>query len=384
MTYRHATIVSCLALMLAFALPTSVNAVLKCPAGVDSAEVAKSWIALQLPIPSITITCTDDADTENKSDDVTKDYVKDLGAYIGGLYKYFVGVIGIIAAVMVFFGGLKWLTAGGNASRVKDAKDTIFAALIAILIAFGSYTLLYTINPKLVVLNPPVLKVADTFLVSFDNFCPTTKVCLRGTNLGNTCTADSSCPRTSADSSYNTDACGLPIELNGKQNLDCGVSFSYKKITSLKTTSDTCVGTYCPGGQVCTNTDNIRKSPTRGKGKCMTPEDRCKQINSAGDPPTDADCVAGDVAGVGACRIGDGLKFCVWLPLLTCPTGYDRASCGECVTAGKECPDVNSKTAVCSSDPILYQYNIDKKTNTFPAVCCKKVGDILCQSSNAR
>ena len=112
MTYRHATIVSCLALMLAFALPTSVNAVLKCPAGVDSAEVAKSWIALQLPIPSITITCTDDADTENKSDDVTKDYVKDLGAYIGGLYKYFVGVIGIIAAVMVFLAGLSGLRPG--------------------------------------------------------------------------------------------------------------------------------------------------------------------------------------------------------------------------------------------------------------------------------
>lgn len=76
-----------------------------------------------------------------------------IGVWFSAIYIFFSGVVGILAAVMVMYGGLKWLTAGGNASRVTDAKDTIYSAIIAIILTLGAYVLLYTINPDLVLLK---------------------------------------------------------------------------------------------------------------------------------------------------------------------------------------------------------------------------------------
>lgn len=73
-----------------------------------------------------------------------------LGEWISAIYVFLSGSMGILAALMVMFGGFKWLTAGGNSSRVSDAKDVIYSAVIALLLTFGAYILLRTINPQLV------------------------------------------------------------------------------------------------------------------------------------------------------------------------------------------------------------------------------------------
>ncbi len=73
-----------------------------------------------------------------------------IGDYVSAIYSFFAGVIGMIAAVMVLFGGFQWMTAGGNAGNVQKAKTTITSSLIAIVLTLGSYLLLYTINPQLV------------------------------------------------------------------------------------------------------------------------------------------------------------------------------------------------------------------------------------------
>lgn len=73
-----------------------------------------------------------------------------LGEYIAALYAFIVGAIGIIATLMVMYGGLRWLTAGGNTSRVQDAKDQIVSAIIGVVLAFSAYLILLTISPKLV------------------------------------------------------------------------------------------------------------------------------------------------------------------------------------------------------------------------------------------
>lgn len=73
-----------------------------------------------------------------------------LGEYIAALYVFVVSAIGILAAVLVFYGGLKWLTAGGDRGRIQDAKEQISAAIIGILLVFAAYLLLLVISPKLV------------------------------------------------------------------------------------------------------------------------------------------------------------------------------------------------------------------------------------------
>lgn len=73
-----------------------------------------------------------------------------LADYIAGVYKYAVSIVSIIAIIMIMVGGLRWLTAGGNASAIGSAKETISGAVIGLILLLGSYTVLYTINPNLV------------------------------------------------------------------------------------------------------------------------------------------------------------------------------------------------------------------------------------------
>lgn len=77
-----------------------------------------------------------------------------VAEYIAGIYKYAIGVVGILAAVVLMIGGLIWLTAGGNQTRIGEAKSYIGASLTGLVIALSSYLILYQINPELVNLRP--------------------------------------------------------------------------------------------------------------------------------------------------------------------------------------------------------------------------------------
>lgn len=72
-----------------------------------------------------------------------------LGQYIAAIYKYAIGIVGILSGIMIVIGGLLWLTAGGAADRVSTAKSFIESSLVGLVIALTSYLLLYAINPKL-------------------------------------------------------------------------------------------------------------------------------------------------------------------------------------------------------------------------------------------
>jgi len=77
-----------------------------------------------------------------------------IGEYIAGIYKYAIGIVGILAAVVLMIGGVIWITAGGNASRIGEAKAWIAASISGLVIALCSYTILYYVNPSLVNFNP--------------------------------------------------------------------------------------------------------------------------------------------------------------------------------------------------------------------------------------
>jgi len=91
------------------------------------------------------------------------DFVKDkthtigeesIGKYIRAIYKYAIGVVGILAAVVLMIGGIVWLTAGGNQTKIGEAKSWIGASLTGLIIALTSYMILYMVNPALVQFRP--------------------------------------------------------------------------------------------------------------------------------------------------------------------------------------------------------------------------------------
>lgn len=115
-------------------------------------DVWSRYTKVSVPIPGVTseLVCLS---TEKKTLNQEVDryyYAKDLGTYLAGFYKFFVGIVGILAAVMILYAGVQWVLAAGNQTRIQGAKNIIFSAVIGIVIAFTSYLLLYLLNPALI------------------------------------------------------------------------------------------------------------------------------------------------------------------------------------------------------------------------------------------
>ncbi|KKS39931.1 MAG: hypothetical protein UV02_C0051G0005 [Candidatus Kuenenbacteria bacterium GW2011_GWA2_42_15] len=56
-----------------------------------------------------------------------------------GVIQSLLGVLGILALIIVLIGGFRWMTAGGNEEKVADARKTLQAAVIGLLIILASY-----------------------------------------------------------------------------------------------------------------------------------------------------------------------------------------------------------------------------------------------------
>jgi hypothetical protein len=58
-------------------------------------------------------------------------------------------IAGALAVIMVIYGSLKYVTSGGDSGNVKSAKDTVFFALIGIVVIVASRTLILFVLGKL-------------------------------------------------------------------------------------------------------------------------------------------------------------------------------------------------------------------------------------------
>ncbi len=330
--------------ILGFALQSHpASAALSCPGKDYNAAQLEKVIRVSVPIPGVTFQCFDSASTETASH-----YIEDMGAYIGGLYKFFSGIIGIIAAGMIFYAGVRWMTAGGNRAHVQSAKETIVTSLVAIALVLGSYLILFTINPKLVNLNPPSIQ---SIVGKEQNFaqCPTSRTCQQGPQEGKNCTQDSDC-----GAGLSAGVCAWDVQIAGNNPVEfvfnggdvspmCGKEYTYTKVGAG---SDTCVGVICDTGQVCApNSRNPSDSVTAGNASCISRKDFCNSISDnlpgidAGNH--DALCQKVSLASEGECRWYEE-KFsddhCQWYPNLRCPSNTRQVNCQEnCVANGVAC-----------------------------------------------
>ncbi len=97
-----------------------------------------------VPIPGVTFT----AATEENGE-VTIPY---LAQYISGIYRLSVGLGAILAAIMIVYGGFRYMLAAA-APEVKEGQNIITDAVIGLVVLLTSFLILKTINPKLVELN---------------------------------------------------------------------------------------------------------------------------------------------------------------------------------------------------------------------------------------
>lgn len=65
----------------------------------------------------------------------------DIKVVIARVIRAVLGVIGSIALLMFFIGGFMWLTAGGNADRIKRAKDILIWSILGLVVIFSAYAI---------------------------------------------------------------------------------------------------------------------------------------------------------------------------------------------------------------------------------------------------
>ncbi len=141
---------------------TSLFAFILFPSFVFAAEVntapntgavlQSDTIQLEIPKPRVNIPGLEFTQIlDKKYDEFGKPYleVPFLGQYIAAVYRYAVAIASIIAIVMIIVGGFELIISGGG-EMVQGAKTRIGNAVTGLVIALGSYVLLYAINPELV------------------------------------------------------------------------------------------------------------------------------------------------------------------------------------------------------------------------------------------
>lgn len=85
--------------------------------------------------------------------------------YLVGAYQLFFGIAGILAVIMIIFGGFQYATTDAIGKK-EDGRAMIQNAIYGLLLALGAYLILYTINPRLldfnININRPSLGIAPT------------------------------------------------------------------------------------------------------------------------------------------------------------------------------------------------------------------------------
>lgn len=83
--------------------------------------------------------------------------VQSPAQYITNIYRFSLGAAAITALAVIIFGAVEYAVSAGNPARISDAKSRIFNALWGLVLLFGAYLILNTINPELVILREPEL-----------------------------------------------------------------------------------------------------------------------------------------------------------------------------------------------------------------------------------
>lgn len=75
---------------------------------------------------------------------------QDLRTTIMLIVNILMGFLGIIAVLIVLFGGFKWMTAQGNEEQVGEAKKMIIAGIVGLAVIFAAYAIASFVIQQLV------------------------------------------------------------------------------------------------------------------------------------------------------------------------------------------------------------------------------------------
>lgn len=77
----------------------------------------------------------------NPSATICQNNAGNVDAFIKNLVRILLWAIGIISVIMIIIGGIRYVMSQGDTSNVQQAKNTILYAVIGLVVALLSYTI---------------------------------------------------------------------------------------------------------------------------------------------------------------------------------------------------------------------------------------------------
>lgn len=72
----------------------------------------------------------------------TKGFAKDLGSVITTLLSFVMGIAALAVFLYLIWGGIQWITSGGEKGKTEEARNKITSAVIGLIVLAASYALL--------------------------------------------------------------------------------------------------------------------------------------------------------------------------------------------------------------------------------------------------
>lgn len=69
-------------------------------------------------------------------------FLTPAGGIIGNIINILFIIVVLIALIFLIYGAIKWITSGGDKTKVEGARNTIVAALVGLVLAFLAYFIL--------------------------------------------------------------------------------------------------------------------------------------------------------------------------------------------------------------------------------------------------
>ena len=120
--------------LIRFALPILLFSLLVFPSGVFAAAGDPSVESIQKKLETAI-----NATGENYKVDLKKH--KDPATFIGNVLKVVLTILNTVFFILIIYAGILWMTAKGDETQAKKARDTIIAAVIGVILVLASYSI---------------------------------------------------------------------------------------------------------------------------------------------------------------------------------------------------------------------------------------------------
>ncbi len=111
---------------------------------------------LEINIPGLNLSRV----VSNSDETGTFYYIPWIPELIGTLYKFGIAIVSIVAVITIILQGVRITTSGGGEQK-NEAYQKIGHAVIGLLIAWGSFAILYNINPATTEFNALKVKIVE-------------------------------------------------------------------------------------------------------------------------------------------------------------------------------------------------------------------------------